>query len=433
MADVSSITDQIKSTGLDIKAYSNPYGTPSKGKWNIVGATWTDSTTKVKVVFFAETRAKETINGALTAIDQISDQGSRRHAVYEYPYLDGQKIKDLGRKGETYTFNVKFFGPNYQAKYKEFYNSVYKSGNVGVLQHPVLSAIRGTINARLQSFDPVHRAEETNSVTFRAVFVEDNSGQIDNPSTAAAASIETNLQKSLQKIVTSSAKISTLIASASGTLALTSSVKSALSSRNTSISGLATGLLGQLGSTFASTSNVLPSLSSAATVAGGASGISSGTVVTRSSVGTSQLASVPPVFQVGLDASTQSLVEANIDSFIAANQVTPQQAVYSANQVRSGITAAISEAETNLGNYAYDIVVEYRSLAVSLQETVESCIASAQTKIKIYTVPRPMSLRMIAKLNGLDPDRQNDIENLNPFLPSVNYIAAGSQITVPAA
>lgn len=416
----------------DISAFSNPFGTPAKGKWNLTPGIFT-AANGYQCVFYTETRAGDA-KGFHTAVDQITDSGQRRLAIYEYPYRDGQRVKDLGRKGETYTFNIKFFGPNYQTKYKEFYKNVYLSRDAGKLNHPVLMAIRGAVTVRLQSFDPIHRHDETNAVTFRAVFIEDNTDSINfaalvNPK----PSIETALQKSLQNIVRAQANISTAITTAQGLLQLPGAVVAGMIARKNSLMGQASALMGQLASTFSSNSDFLDVLSSSGDAIGGVAGVSSGSIVTRTSTGATQISKIAPVFQVGLDASTQALVESQIDAFVGANQVTPQQAVFSANQTRGGISTAIAEAENLFGNIAYDIVIEYRALAVSIQETVEACITSSQSKVKTFVLPRPMSLRMIAFENGLSPDRQNDIEQLNPYLGSVNFIPAGSSVVVPAA
>ena len=139
------------------------------------------------------------------------------------------------------------------------------------------------------------------------------------------------------------------------------------------------------------------------------------------------------MFQVGFDPTTQDSINANIAAYVAANQITPQQAVFSANQARAAITAAIAEVNTNMGNYGYDIVVQYRGLATSIQQAVESSLAATQSLVTIYLVQQPMSLRQVAFANGLTADDQNAIEALNPYLASVNYIPAGTQVTVPVS
>ena len=94
-------------------------------------------------MFFVENKIGQ-LPGELSAVDTISDSGGRRLAVYEYPYVDGQAVQDLGRKGERFTFNIKFFGNNYQLLFKDFIERVSRSTETGTLNHPV----RGSFQAR---------------------------------------------------------------------------------------------------------------------------------------------------------------------------------------------------------------------------------------------------------------------------------------------
>src|SRR6478609_5693693 len=82
----------------------NPFGLPSKGAWNLQ-------------------------QGKFITSDGL--------AVYEYPYIDGQALKDLGRKGEKFVMNIKFFGDNYQGLFKDFIDTVAKGNKKGTLIHPV--------------------------------------------------------------------------------------------------------------------------------------------------------------------------------------------------------------------------------------------------------------------------------------------------------
>ena len=428
----------------DITALANPFGAPAKGKWNLVAATFIDSVTNVQTTFYYESRSSETknahsninfvqasggqeprIKNVFTSIDQISDSGGRRLAKYEYPYLDGQKVKDLGRKAETYTFNIKFFGQNYQAKLKQFRDNVLVPGNRGSLAHPVMHAIRGAIDCRLETFEPIHRADESNAVTFRAVFVEDNSAGFVDSGMVKTPTANNALQAALQFLVTAQADISVLITSTQALLQTPAAIVAGLQARLNSIIGQGTSLLGSLAATFS------PSSSSTRTLS--ASGATATSTYTRQASGSGSIVLVPAAFQTGLDANANAFVQTQLSNFVNANQVTTQQAVFQANQARASITTAIAEAEANFGNDAYDIVLIYRQMAVYFQDTVEACISSSQALVKVYSVKKPMSLRMIAFETGLDPDRSADIEALNPYLGSINLIPAGSSIVVPAS
>ena len=101
-------------TFSDISAFSNPYGTPSNKQWALSKAIYVNSVNQNMILFFDTSKGEDPQQK--TALEQIADSGGRRLAIYEYPYIDGQRVDDLGRKGETYVFNLKFFGMNYQNK-----------------------------------------------------------------------------------------------------------------------------------------------------------------------------------------------------------------------------------------------------------------------------------------------------------------------------
>lgn len=415
----------------DLGAFSNPYGTPAKGEWNLARGIFTDKVTNESVVFFFEKADPAELPTNRTAINNTSDTGGRRLAVYEYPYRDGQRVADLGRKAYKHTFDIKFWGLNYQQRFEDFISIVQNSGNQGTLNHPTLSPVLGALTVRFQDFEFMHKFDEWNAITIRATFIEDNTDELILVN-LPQASPDSALRSSLQTLVNAQAKISATISAVGAVLLLPNAILNGIQARLTSISGQVSRLLGQLGSTFSSNQTLNTIAAEAAPLAGGVTDLTAGTANTTTG-GSSQVAQLPPVYQVGFDAATQAAISAQVEAFISANQITPQQAVFGANQARAAITAAINEVNENFGNDGYDIMVQYRALAISIQQAVESSIATTQSLVKIYVVPSPMSLRQIAQANGLAPDRQNDIEALNPYLGSVNYVPAKTQITVPAA
>lgn len=419
-----SLLDVVGSLGgilSDISAFSNPFGPPSKGQWNLSKCLYTSSKGK-QIILFTEIKGGGEPKTNQTAVDQIVDGGGRRLAIYEYPYLDGQAVRDLGRKGETYTFNFKFFGDNYQLKFQDFLKIVVADDGQGTLIHPVLSAVRGSIKVRFHTYENIHRHDEWNSVTVKAVFIEDSTGSIQNFN-KIKTSTNSALRSALQALTNAQAAISSGIFEVGALLLLPSAIQNSFSQRLSSIVGQSSRLLGQLAATFSSDAQIQALSAQASRASSSVPGLKSG--ITTSGT------SLPPVFQVGFDPTTQQSINNQTDAYINANQITPQQAVFSANQVRALVSKAIEEINNSYGNYGYDIILQYRGLAISIQESVESSISSAQQLVKIYKTTVPMSLRRVAKENNLDPDRQNDIELLNPYLESINYIPAGTELTVP--
>lgn len=406
----------------DISAFSNPFGAPSKGEWNLSRGLYISSEGDF-FAFFIEQRKGEN-KQAMTAMDQVSDGGGRRLAVYEYPYIDGQKIDDLGRKGETYTFNIKFHGSQYQQLLQQFEQIVVNDKGSGTLMHPALSATRGNLSVKLQSYEFVHRYDEFNAVTIKVVFAEDNTSAI-ALNQLEAPPVDSVLRQALQTLTDVQAFIGEGIFAVGALLLLPNQLMNSMKQRLDSVVGQVSRLIGQVSATFSPTSNTTSISAQAGSLNTPTTNLSSGTTTSGDVL--------PPVFSSGYNPTTQEFINSQTDSFINANQITVQQAVFNTNQSRTSISLAITEMEEIMGNDAYDMILQYRILAIALQEMTEVAISASRSKVKQYTVTRNMSLRQVAKENGLSPDRQNDIESLNPYLPSVNLVAAGSKILVPVS
>jgi prophage DNA circulation protein len=411
-----------------VGALKNPYGTPSTGEWNLNRAVYVNKKRPDGIVLFYETK-KDEPRGVVTAMDQANDTGSRKLAIYKYPYRDGQRISDLGRDGETYTFNLKFVGQNYQQKFQDFLDVVVNSNEIGRFTHP----IRGVLNVRLKDWDFIHRHDEFNAVTIKAIFLEDNTDSLQAQfNDIAKATADSAIRNAMQTLLSNYRSIQTAIFEIGAQLLVGPNILAGIEQRLNTILGQSSSLLGGLAASF-STDAALQLLASqaAASNAGSIAALNSGTVVSGGTV--SKVETLPPVFQVGYDEETQASINAQADSFISQNQITPQQAVFTANQTRQQISAAIKELEDTFGNDAYDMVLQYQAIAISMQTSVEASIAQVTTEVKKYVLPYSMSLRSICFLNSLDPDRQNELEKLNPYLPSINWIPAGYTVTVPAA
>lgn len=412
----------------DISAFSNPFGAPSKGEWNLTKGVYTTQISKQSVIFFYD--KKDPDPSQRTAVESISDSGGRRLAVYEYPYLDGQALADLGRKGEQFTFTIVFTGLNYQQKFQQFLSVVVNSNEPGTLTHP----IRGAIQARYRDHEFVHSHDKWNAIVIKAVFLEDNTGTL-AATNVAASSQDSALRSALQTLTTVQATVQQSIFAVQALLLLPAAIANAMNQRLTSITSQGSSLLGSLAATFSSDQQ-LQQLVAQGSTTGGVVALNSGTTVQQPGVnqgGTGTQTQLPPVYQAGFDPQTQAAVNSNVASYVNANQLTSQQAVFITNQMRTAIGAAIAEAQTNFGNQYYNIMVTYRGLAVAMQAAVEACLASEQAQVVVYQVPYAMSLRMVAFLNGLTPDDSVTIAALNPTVPSVNYVPSGTQLIVPAA
>lgn len=401
-----------------ITTLANPYGVIDTNSWHLQKGSFLNAQGQ-SVMFFIEKRSGQDSTQQRT-VDQISDSAGRRLTVYEYPYLDGQALDDLGRKGEKFTFNIKFFGTNYQVLYKQFINVVVNSSGQGTLTHPV----RGAIKCRFLEYEFIHRYDEWNAVTIRASFLEDNTGQI-QANNLTAASSNSILRSALSTVVNIVATATNTLFALKAALSLPTAVFNSLNLRIQSINDAVSSFLGQLAATFSTDSQLKLLAFNFSTTTGGLTALNAGTTTSGSQI--------PPVYQVGFTQTEQNSINAQLTAFVNANQITSQQAIYTANTIRTTISAAILEVTNQLGNDGFDLVLLYRQLAVSIQETTQNCISSTQPTIQVYTVPFLMSLRKAAYLNGLTVDRQNDIEALNPYLASVNYVPQNTILLIPAS
>jgi hypothetical protein len=79
----------------------------------------------------------------------------------------------------------------------------------------------------------------------------------------------------------------------------------------------------------------------------------------------------------------------------------------------------------------YNEILDVKRSVILLQDAYEMGSAQAQAGVKRYVVPRLMSVREAAFLNGLDPERSVEIDLLNPELESLNHLEPGTEVLVP--
>lgn len=389
--------------------------------WNLVEGSFKNEETNVTTVFWVADSKKAGTQA--TALAQVSDGGGRRLAIYEYPYRDGQVIEDLGRRGERFSFEIKFFGTDYRIKLDRFIQNVVNQKGRGELSHPV----RGMITARFLDWEFIHRHDEWNAVSIRATFVEDNLGKIAEMKLPEASSTNVSLRAALQAVTDAQAFISSSIYRFSSLLLLPSAIRDSLLNRLNSLGGQLSRLFGQIAVTFASDARIKSLALQAQGSINGLLGLYSG-IISSAFGGTENL---PPVYQVGYSPSDQDQINQQMNQFQTNHQITPGQAVFAANEIRQSISHAISETRTIFGNDGYDIEMAYREISIQVQLAVESAISSNNATVRVYVTPREMSVRQIAFKNNLNVDRQNEIEQLNPFLPSLNLVPKGTSVIVP--
>src|ERR1039458_1495581 len=152
---------------LDIA--NNPFGASDNSEWNLVEGSFISDQNGQKVTFFVNTKGLDS-SLAKTAVGKMTDSGGNRLVKYEYTYRNGQVVKNLGRKAQTFNIEITFYGPLYQQIFNQFINVAVNTKTSGVLSHPVRGSIRGSF----EEYEFIHAYDAWNSVAIRAVFTEDN-------------------------------------------------------------------------------------------------------------------------------------------------------------------------------------------------------------------------------------------------------------------
>jgi ubiquinone biosynthesis protein UbiJ len=76
-------------------------------------------------------------------------------------------------------------------------------------------------------------------------------------------------------------------------------------------------------------------------------------------------------------------------------------------------------------------ILELREAGIRAQEVLEKGIQASQPRLINYVVPRLMSIREVAFLNGLPLEDIDTIDKLNPEIGSVNFLPKGTKLRVP--
>lgn len=382
-------------------------------KWDIVEASFISNTTiqnnpgakPVKFLIF------ESVESYQAGLSQITDTGGRRKVKFQYPYRDGQTTDDLGKRPEDYEAQVIFHGAGYKDGLEAFLAEVNQP-SPGVLRHPV----RGDLSCALEEYEITHSADSRKSCALRVRFIEHTFNlNISQDPTLGQRTVKSTLLSALSAVKS----IGTVIDRVRAAVFSVRSLKNSI---------IQFGLEYQ----FAYTRN-LQSLN-----------------FTYNDSGSADLPGLLPVTQGGtLDANGQpqttapAIVASPFDPFANIpvgdtalfQAVATQQAIQNTNALRvqvENIIALLSGAEGGQGALIYRAeILALKQSAVDMQNVLETGIASSRARIVAFTVPRPMSVREIAFEVGLDVQRSYEIELLNPFILSCNWIDSGTMLQVP--
>ncbi|HBC0038458.1 TPA: DNA circularization N-terminal domain-containing protein [Salmonella enterica] len=121
---------------------------------------------------WAENLQNASFRGVQFDVLNTDEQISRDHAVYEYPFVDGADLHDLGRKARPFRLTAFLWGDNYEYKLEKLTAALDEGGD-GELIHPIYGSVPSVI---VTGYSVRHDAESPDSCTIDMSFLENRTG-----------------------------------------------------------------------------------------------------------------------------------------------------------------------------------------------------------------------------------------------------------------
>lgn len=121
---------------------------------------------------WAENLQNASFRGVQFDVLNTDEQISRDHAVYEYPFVDGADLHDLGRKARPFRMTAFLWGEYYEYKLEKLIAALDEGGD-GELIHPVYGSVPSVI---VTGYSIRHDAESPDSCTIDMSFLENRTG-----------------------------------------------------------------------------------------------------------------------------------------------------------------------------------------------------------------------------------------------------------------
>lgn len=357
-----------------------------------------------EVIFHVFTSAKD-YGGA---VGQISDEGGRRKAKFEFPFLDGQLTSDMGREGENFSIDIVLHGNNYLAAFNELMN-ILNEPVPGVLTHPV----RGEIPCAMEHYRLIHQESQRKAVAITLTMTEHSIEALQ-----LAKALDKTAPSLLSKLTTAFTKIENAINAVQGAVFLVQTVKNQIIQGLQEYQNAFSKVAGNMNSTFNPGGNI-PAL---LPTQGGGLQSGTGSIVTNSI--TNAVAPTDPFGQAPANLLSLALQQALAIDHIQKDIETTRF------QVAGSITA-LEESGNGQGSLEFhENIVALRETANDLQDAFVAGKQSSQIRIVDFITPRIMSVREIAFENGISSDDSDQIAVLNPELESLNFIPSGQTVKV---
>jgi hypothetical protein len=447
--DLSIPGDFALATGAGVNTILGAFGL-SNSDWEIEEGSYND-------VRFHVFRSKTPYNGALS---EVVDRGGRRKAKYVFPYVDGQATEDMGRMANAYDLDVVIFGDRYLDGANKLLAELHKP-EPGTLVHPVW----GRLTVVMESYQITHSHEQRKAIALRLTLIEHT---VDLDAVEKLASKST-FRSAIGALVDTFQTFSQLIAKIEAATMFVSGLKNLLKSLAPKYEESYTETVAALNAAFGKPGStdlggILPvgaastaaktylailspndpfakapleQLSAATRTAIAAS--AAGTILNRSRTDAAMLSKALSAADIGaatLPPALNALLGLNPDGTEIDGGTVSESAVGSLQgpsaTPQNTNPGALAEIPDGFGAlYFHDDIVAIRAGLAAIQKAYDLGISTSRTKIVQYEIPRLMSLREAAWLNGVDVEKVGELSLLNPELESANYVPPGTVISIP--
>jgi len=385
----------------------NLFNGGGKSAWDIQEASYyieDNANVRQEVIF----HIFKTASDYQAAVNQVSDKGGRRKAKFLFPYIDGQLTEDLGRTPGSFSFDILIFGNNYKRAFVDLMK-LLNNPRPGTLVHPVL----GNITCVMESFDITHKSDSRKAVAINLTMIEHSfTGlQVTLKEDPSAPSKIQGLLDSFKKISNAIDKVEAFTFAAR---TLKNTIKGVLADYKDAYAKVASGL----NVTF-NASQDIPGLLP----------VNEGGLLnpdgTFAAEGVSSVSSPSDPFQ----QIPAELTNSTLSQALAIEQL--QKDIQSTRDTVSNAISLMESAGNGQGAFeSYDEIQGLKQTVIDLQLAFEAGQKSSIVRVIQYKVPNLMTIREAAFANKISIDDIEQIYLLNPELPSVNYIEAGTLLKV---
>lgn len=339
-------------------------------------------------------------------LQKVQDTIGRRKVFYTFPYVDGQTSDDLGRRGRQYVINCIIHGKNYLNGWKKLELELEKP-TPGTLVHPIF----GPLTVVPMEASITHESETHQGMLVQITFGEHNFelGELDSPIVGVKGLISQAMEvfKAIDRVRTR----------IQGVLIFAQNLKNQIDGLLAKLRGDSADTIGKMNATFnGGTSADIP----------GAVPVSNGGTVRGDGSRTQE------TFKTAASPSdpSQNLPISAIEA--AQVVVTPQELLKEVDKRRQEVNAILQLMSTGEGSLEfYQEMLDLEGVAVALQLVYEAGIRNSRSGVIDYKLPYEMSIREAGFLNGITPDRFEDVANMNPGLESFNCIPKGTFLKIP--